>query len=83
MHDSLQKGHQGEKECLRHADVHEWCETRGETGLCVVSRETTFEGRKVLHTFEIRLSAIESLALSIAIFLRGYSALFHSQAIKT
>jgi hypothetical protein len=82
MHDPPQKGHLGEMVCLRHADVYESYETRGETGLCVVGK-TTFEGRKGLHTFEIGLSAIESLALSITIFLRSCSALFHSQAIKS
>jgi hypothetical protein len=36
-----------------------------------------------LLTFEMGFSAIMSPALSIAIFLRSRSALFHSQAIKT
>jgi hypothetical protein len=36
----LQKGHQDETVCLRHADVCDSCETRGEVGLCVVRKAT-------------------------------------------
>lgn len=75
-YDPLQKGHQGETVCLRHADVYDSCEMRGETGLCVVGK-ATFEGGKGLHTFEMRFSTIKSLAFSIAITLRGRSALFY------
>jgi len=83
VHDPLQKGHQGETVCLRHADVYDSCETRGETGLCVVRNATFDEGGKGLHTFEMRFSTIKSLALSISITLRGCSALFYGQTIKT
>jgi hypothetical protein len=75
-HDPLQKGHQGETVCLRHADVYDSCETRGETGLRVV-RKAIFERGKGLHTFEMRFSTIKSLALSISVTLRGRSALFY------
>jgi hypothetical protein len=47
-HDPLQKGHQGETVCLRHADVYDSCETRGETGLCVVGLATSKEGKDYL-----------------------------------
>ena len=43
VYDPLQKDHHGEMVCLRHADVYDSFETRGETGLCVV-RKTIFEG---------------------------------------
>jgi hypothetical protein len=49
----------------------------------VCGEKTTSEEGKGLHTFEMGLSVIRSLAFSISIFLLGSGALFYSQTIKT